>query len=75
MKNLLLNIGKKSKKAFSNEISAKQKDKVLKNYYHLIKKKKKQIINENKKDIKNAVQKKLKDNLIKRLILDEKKNC
>jgi len=73
MKNLLLNIGKKSKKAFSNEISAKQKDKVLKNYYHLIKKNKKQIINENKKDIKNAVQKKLKDNLIKRLILDEKK--
>ena len=31
------------------------------------------ILSENKKDIKNALQKKLKDNLIKRLILDNKK--
>tara|TARA_B100001063_G_scaffold175526_1_gene164506 strand:- start:1773 stop:3023 length:1251 start_codon:yes stop_codon:yes gene_type:complete len=73
MKNLLLNIGKKSKKAFSNELSAKKKDKVLKDYYQLIEKNKKSILNENKKDIKNALQKNVRDNLIKRLILDEKK--
>jgi glutamate-5-semialdehyde dehydrogenase len=73
MKNLLLNIGKKSRKAFSNELSAKKKDKVLKDYYQLIEKNKKSILNENKKDIKNALQKNLRDNLIKRLILDEKK--
>ena len=73
MKNLLLNIGKKSKKAFSNELSTKKKDKVLKDYYQLIEKNKRLILNENKKDIKNALQKNVRDNLIKRLILDEKK--
>ena len=73
MKNLLLNIGKKSRKAFLNKLSAKKKDKVLKDYYQLIEKNKKSILNENKKDIKNALQKNLRDNLIKRLILDEKK--
>ena len=73
MKNLLINIGKKSKKAFSNQINSKKKDKILKDYYRLIEKNKKLILNENKKDIKNALKKKVKDNLIKRLILDEKK--
>ena len=73
MKNLLVNIGKKSKKAFSNELDTKKKNKVLKDYYLLIQKNKKLILSENKKDIKNALQKKLKDNLIKRLILDNKK--
>ena len=73
MINLLKNIGTKSKKAFSYKLSSKKKDKVLKDYYQLIEKNKKIIINENKKDIINANKKKLKDNLIKRLILDDKK--
>ena len=73
MKNLLINIGKKSKKAFSNQINSKKKDRILKDYYRLIEKNKKLILNENKKDIKNAIKKKVKDNLIKRLILDGKK--
>ena len=73
MKNLLINIGKKSKKAFSNQINSKKKDKILKDYYRLIEKNKKLILNENKKDIKNALKKKIKDNLIKRLILNDKK--
>ena len=68
-----INICKKSKKAFSNQINSKKKDKILKDYYRLIEKNKKLILNENKKDIKNAIKKKVKDNLIKRLILDDKK--
>ena len=73
MKNLLRNIGKKSKKALSVQLNTKKKNKVLKDYFHLIIKNKKLILKENLKDIKNAYKKKLKDNLIKRLILDEKK--
>jgi len=73
MKNLLINIGKKSKKAFINKLSSKKKDKVLKDYYHLVDKNRKLIIKENKKDVKNAIKKGIKDNLIKRLILDDKK--
>ena len=49
MKNLLINIGKKSKKAFSNQINSKKKDKILKDYYRLIEKNKKLVLNENKK--------------------------
>jgi len=73
MKNLLRNIGKKSKKALSVQLNTKKKNKVLKDYFHLIIKNKKLILKENLKDIKNAYKKKLKENLIKRLILDEKK--
>ena len=73
MKNLLRNIGKKSKKAFAVQLNSKKKDKVLNDYLHLIIKNKKLILKENLKDIKDAYKKKLKDNLIKRLILDEKK--
>ncbi len=73
MKSLLINIGKKSKKAFSNQINSKKKDKILKDYYQLIEKNKKLILNENKKDIKNALKKKIKENFIKRLILDNNK--
>ena len=73
MKNLLINIGKKSKNAFSYQLDKKKKNNVLKNYYQLIEKNKKLVISENKKDIKNANKKKLKDNLIKRLILNDKK--
>ena len=74
MKNLLRNIGKKSKKALSVQLNTKKKNKVLKDYLYLIIKNKKLILKENLKDIKDAHKKKLKDNLIKRLVLDEKKN-
>ena len=73
MKNLLFNFGKKSKKAFNYQVNSKKKNKVLKDYYQLIQKNKKNIIRENIKDIKNAGKKKLKDNLIKRLVLNDKK--
>ena len=66
-------IGQKSKKAFSLNIETKKKNKVLKDYYLLLNKKKKLIINQNKKDINNAQKKGIKSNLIKRLILNEKK--
>ncbi len=73
MKKLLTNIGKKSKKAFNKRLSTKKKDKVLKDYRLLIIKNKKLIINENKKDVKNAYKKGIKDNLIQRLVLNDKK--
>ena len=68
MSNLLIDIGKKSKRAFSKQLETKKKNKVLKDYYLLIKKNKKLILNENKKDIKKALKKKIKDNLIKKLV-------
>ena len=73
MKKFLIEIGKKSKNAFLNQVDTKKKNKILKNYYQLINKNKKNIINENVKDIKNANKKKLDDNLIQRLTLDDKK--
>ena len=73
MKNLLFDIGKKSKKAFSCQLNTKKKNKVLKDFKLLIKRNKKLILNENKKDIKNALKKELKKNLINRLILNDKK--
>ena len=73
MKNLLTNIGKKSKKASFIKLNSKKKDQVLKSYCQLIKKNEKLIIYENKKDIKDANKKKIKNNLIKRLSLNDKK--
>ena len=73
MRKLLVNIGKNSKKAFLNQLDTKKKNKILKDYFKLIEKNKKLIVRENNKDIKKATRKGLKDNLIKRLILDEKK--
>ena len=73
MQKLLIDIGKKSKKAINKRLSTKKKDKVLKDYRLLILKNKKLIINENKKDIKNAYKKGIKNNLIQRLILNDKK--
>ena len=73
MINLLKNIGKKSKKAFSIQLDTEKKNKVLKDYLILISKNKKLILNENLKDIKIANKKKLKDNLLKRLVLNDKK--
>ena len=73
MKKLLIGIGKKSKKAFSNQVDVKKKNKVLKDYCILINKNKERILKENNKDVKNAYKKKLKDNLIKRLMLNNEK--
>tara|TARA_Y100000992_G_scaffold302603_1_gene277625 strand:- start:1364 stop:2617 length:1254 start_codon:yes stop_codon:yes gene_type:complete len=73
MKNLLNKVGKNSKKASLSKLNSKLKDKVLKDYYILIKKNKKLIIKQNNKDIKAAKLKNLSDNLLKRLILDDKK--
>ena len=47
MNNLLKNIGKKSKKAFSTQLNTKKKDKVLKDYLCLISENKKLILSEN----------------------------
>ena len=55
-------IGKKAKIAFQRKISTKLKNKVLIDFYNLIKKNKKKIIFENKKDIKFAKLKGLKAN-------------
>ncbi len=69
----LIKIGKNSKKAFENRISSKLKNKVLIDYAKLIKNNKEKIINQNKKDIFFAKSKGLKENLIKRLALDNDK--
>ncbi len=73
IKNQLINIGKKSKKSFLNKLNTRKKNQVLKDYYRLIEKNEKLIIKENEKDVKNAYRKKLKNNLIERLVLNDKK--
>ena len=60
-------IGKNAKKAVSNKINTKTKNKVLKKYALLIENNKNTILKENLKDINLAVKKKLKNNLIDRL--------
>ena len=73
MKNKLILVGKNARKAANIKISKKIKNKVLNDYCNLLWKNKKLIIKENLKDIKIATQKKIKENLINRLILNEKK--
>ena len=73
MRNKLIKIGNRSKKAISSHLSYKKKNRVLKDYCDLIYKNKKLIINQNKKDIFQAQKKRLQLNLIDRLILDEQK--
>ena len=73
MKNSLIDIGKKSQKAFYGSINSKKKDKILKDYFQLIEKNKNLILKENKKDVKNAYKIKLNGNLIDRLILNDQK--
>lgn len=73
MKNKLVLVGKNARKAANIKISTKIKNKVLNDYCNLLLKNKKSIIKENLKDIKIATQKKIKENLINRLILNEKK--
>ena len=66
-------IGANAKIAFQNKISNKKKNKVLNYYIQLIKKNQNKILVENTKDIKIAKSKKLKENLIKRLALNNDK--
>jgi len=73
MKKILISVGTRSKKAFAQQIDAKKKNKVLSDYFKLVKKNEHLILKENKKDINQAIKIKLKDNLINRLILNEKK--
>ena len=73
MKNYLNLLGKKSRKAFSQKIATKKKNKVLLDFAGEIKKKKKLILIKNVKDIKNAKKNNLRENLINRLLLNSEK--
>ena len=73
MENFLNKIGIKAKNAFKDKLNTKIKNKVLEDYWKLIKKNKNKLIKENNKDIKFAESKKLKENLIKRLSLNDAK--
>ena len=73
MKNYLFNLGRNAKKASQYKVSSNKKNKVLKDYIHLILNNQAQIISENQKDLKKAKINKSKENLIKRLMLDKKK--
>ena len=73
MSKTLEKIGSNAKIAFENKISNKRKNKVLNYYIQLILKNQNKILVENAKDIKIAKSKKLKENLIKRLALNNDK--
>ena len=73
MKLNLQKITKNSRVAFDSKVDSIKKNRVLKNFSRLLQKNKKKIIKENYKDIKFARKKKIKDNLIKRLEIDDKK--
>mgnify|MGYP005729265587 FL=1 len=73
MRKILINIGERSKQAFAQPINTYKKNKVLSDYLKMIKKNKHLILRENKKDVDRAIKIKLRDNLINRLILNEKK--
>ena len=66
-------IGIKARKASEYKVTTEVKNKVLNDYAKLIKNEKKYIINQNSKDINYARKKGLKENLIKRLHLNEDK--
>ncbi len=69
----LQKITRNSRIAFDSKVNTTKKNRVLKKFSSLLKKNKKKIIKENHKDIKFAKKRKLKENLIKRLEIDEKK--
>ncbi len=69
----LKNIIKNSRIAFENKVDPLKKNKVLRKFSNLLIKNKKKILEENYKDIIFAKKKNLKENLIKRLEIDEKK--
>jgi len=66
-------IGIKARKASEYKVTIEVKNKVLNDYAKLIKNEKKFIINQNSKDINYARKRGLKENLIKRLHLNENK--
>ena len=66
-------IGIKARKATEYKLATKVKNKVLNDYAKFIKNEKKLIISQNLKDINYARKKGLKENLIKRLHLNENK--
>ena len=66
-------IGIKARKASEYKVTTEVKNKVLNDYAKLIKNEKKFIITQNSKDINYARKKGLKENLIKRLHLNENK--
>jgi glutamate-5-semialdehyde dehydrogenase len=66
-------IGRKARKASEYKVTTEVKNKVLNDYAKLIKNEKKFIINQNSKDINYARKRRLKENLIKRLHLNENK--
>ena len=69
----LIKLGIKAKVASNIRISEKVKNKVLLNFIKLIKSNRKKILKENKKDVLKATKEKLKNNMIKRLELNEDK--
>ena len=73
MSKQLKQIGLNSRNALNSKINTKKKNKVLKDFVNLIKINKDKIINENKKDVFYARGKNLKENLIKRLALNDEK--
>ena len=73
MKENLINIGIKAKKASKIKIDSKSKNKVLLKFLKLINKNKNIILKENNKDIKFAIKNNLPENLIDRLTLNPKK--
>ena len=73
MKDYLLKLGKLARKTSLKTIKSKKKNKVLYDYCDLIFNNQLNIIKENKKDLKQAEIKKLRENLIKRLLIDEEK--
>ena len=73
MSKILKKIGANAKIAFQNKISNKKKNKVLNYYIQLISKNRNKILAENAKDIKIAKSKKIRENLIKRLALNNEK--
>ena len=73
MNMILEKIGANAKIAFQNKINNKKKNDVLHYYIKLILKNQNKILVENAKDIKIAKSKKLKENLIKRLALNNDK--
>ena len=66
-------IGRKARKASQYKVTTKVKNKVLNDFAKLMKNEKKLIISQNLKDINYARKSGLKENLIKRLHLNENK--
>jgi len=73
MKENLISIGIKAKRAFKIKIDNKTKNKVLVKFLQLINKNKKIIFKKNNEDIKFAIKNNLSENLVDRLTLNQKK--